>query len=410
MNSITPQIYNFNGASLPKKQIVNSANAQATIENVLSSPMGATAAITTLAGVFCGIANLAKGKINTNDIPRNIKSEVVNNLEKAAPKFINEAGEEVQNIILKGKATLSDGSVFSGVMETVNKKGDKITIKYKDGFMRESYVNNKLHKIYEQLKSIPLVTDQQPIKYSRAQGTKIKLVKDDAVVKTFMNLYDDSGKARRTLAQGLDGAYDMLDIQGGKIVAKSKMKSLNLQAEVFDNNGNVIKSITKQGPRAFIRENITGDLAYETGGTLSFDIVDTPAVDYVITNPKIFRRYKNGEQVEEIKKEYKNARHILTSSKKYQGGSDDLLEIKLPKGKLSDKDNKYISIAIKKGDKVEYEAIIGEEGKNLSTNANKKTMKKLERRVKNTLGFAQDAKLDFDYKTILDNLSKIFNF
>ena len=73
MNSITPQIYNFNGASLPKKQIVNSANAQATIENVLSSPMGATAAITTLAGVFCGIANLAKGKINTNDIPRNIK-------------------------------------------------------------------------------------------------------------------------------------------------------------------------------------------------------------------------------------------------------------------------------------------------------------------------------------------------
>ena len=68
MNSITPQLYNFKGASLPQKQIVNSANAQATIENVLSSPMGATAAITTLAGVFCGIANLAKGKINTNDI------------------------------------------------------------------------------------------------------------------------------------------------------------------------------------------------------------------------------------------------------------------------------------------------------------------------------------------------------
>ena len=148
MNSITPQIYNFNGASLPKKQIVNSANAQATIENALSSPMGATAAITTLAGVFCGIANLAKGKINTNNVPRNIKSEVVNNLENVARKFINEAGEEVKDVVLKGKATLSDGSVFSGVMETVNKKGDKITIKYKDGFMRESYVNNKLHKIY----------------------------------------------------------------------------------------------------------------------------------------------------------------------------------------------------------------------------------------------------------------------
>ena len=87
-----------------------------------------------------------------------------------------------------------------------------------------------------------------------------------------------------------------------------------------------------------------------------------------------------------------------------------MLEIKLPKGKLSDKDNKYISIVLKKGDKVECEAVIGEEGKNLSTNANKKMMKKLEQRVKNTLGFAQDAKLDFDYKTILDNLSKIFNF
>ena len=410
MNLTAPQLYNFKGASLPQKQIVNSAKAQANIENAISSPVGATFAITTLAAAFCGIANLAKGKINTNNVPQNIKSEVANNLENVARKFINEAGEEVQNVILKGKATLSDGSVFSGVMETVNEKGDKITIKYKDGFMQESYINDKLHKIYEQLKSIPLVTGQKPVEYSRAQGTKIKLVKDDAVVKTFMNLYDDSGKARRTVAQGLDGAYDMLDIQGGKIVAKSKMKSLNLQAEVFDNNGNVIKNITKQGSSGFIRENITGDLAYEIGGTLSFDIVDTPAVDYAITNPKIFRRYKNGEQVEEIKKEYKNARHILTSSKKYQGGSEDLLEIKLPKGRLSDKDNKYIFITLKNGNKVKYEAVIGEEGKNLSTNANKKTMKKLEQRVKNTLGFAQDAKLDFDYKTLLDNLSKIFNF
>ena len=87
-----------------------------------------------------------------------------------------------------------------------------------------------------------------------------------------------------------------------------------------------------------------------------------------------------------------------------------MLEIKLPKGRLSDKDNKYIFITLKNGNKVKYEAVIGEEGKNLSTNANKKMMKKLEQRVKNTLGFAQDAKLDFDYKTILDNLSKIFNF
>lgn len=410
MNSITPQIYNFNGASLPQKQIVNSAKAQANIENAISSPVGATVAITTLAAAFCGIANLAKGKINTNNVPQNIKSEVANNLENVARKFINEAGEEVQNVILKGKATLSDGSVFSGVMETVNEKGDKIAIKYKDGFMQESYINDKLHKIYEQLKSIPLVTGQKPVEYSRAQGTKIKLVKDDAVVKTFMNLYDDSGKVRRTVAQGLDGAYDMLDIQGGKIVAKSKMKSLNLQAEVFDKDGNVVKNITKQGSSGFIRENVAGDLAHEIGGTLSFDIVDTPAVDYVITNPKIFRRYKNGEQVEEIKKEYKNARHILTSSKKYQGGSEDLLEIKLPKGRLSDKDNKYIFITLKNGNKVKYEAVIGEEGKNLSANANKKMMKKLEQRVKNTLGFAQDAKLDFDYKTLLDNLSKIFNF
>ena len=410
MNLTTPQLYNFKGASLPQKQIVNSAKAQANIENAASLQVGATVAITTLAAAFCGIANLAKGKISTNNVPQNIKSEVANNLENVARKFINEAGEEVQNVILKGKATLSDGSVFSGVMETVNEKGDKITIKYKDGFMQESYINDKLHKIYEQLKSIPLVTGQKPVEYSRAQGTKIKLVKDDAVVKTFMNLYDDSGKARRTVAQGLDGAYDMLDIQGGKIVAKSKMKSLNLQAEVFDNNGNVIKSITKQGSSGFIRENVAGNLAYETGGTLSFDIVDTPAVDYAIANPKIFRRYKNGEQVEEIKKEYKNARHILTSSKKYQGGSEDLLEIKLPKGRLSDKDNKYIFITLKNGNKVKYEAVIGEEGKNLSTNANKKTMKKLEQRVKNTLGFAQDAKLDFDYKTLLDNLSKIFNF
>lgn len=409
MNSIAPQIYNFKGTNLPQKQITNSTKAQAAVGNVLSSPVGATVAITTLAALFCGIANLANGKLNTNNVPQNIKSEVANNIEKAAKKFVNEAGEEVQNVILKGKATLSDGSVFSGVMETVNEKGDKIVIKYKDGFMQESYINDKLHKIYEQLKSISLA-GQEPIKYSRAQGTKIKLVKDDAVVKTFMNLYDDSGKARRTVAQGLDGAYDMLDIQGGKIVAKSKMKSLNLQAEVFDKDGNVVKNITKQGSSGFIRENVAGDLAHEIGGTLSFDIVDTPAVDYAITNPKIFRRYKNGEQVEEIKKEYKNARHILTSSIKHQGGSEDLLEIKLPKGRLSDKDNKYIFITLKNGNKVKYEAVIGEEGKNLSTNANKKMMKKLEQRVKNTLGFAQDAKLDFDYKTILDNLSKIFNF
>ena len=409
MNSIAPQIYNFKGTNLPQKQITNSTKTQAAVGNVLSSPVGATVAITTLAALFCGIANLANGKLNTNNVPQNIKSEVANNIEKAAKKFVNEAGEEVQNVILKGKATLSDGSVFSGVMETVNEKGDKIAIKYKDGFMQETYINDKLHKIYEQLKSIPLA-GQEPIEYSRAQGTKIKLVKDDAVVKTFMNLYDDSGKARRTLAQGLDGAYDMLDIQGGKIVAKSKMKSLNLQAEVFDKDGNVVKNITKQGSSGFIRENVAGDLAHEIGGTLSFDIVDTPAVDYAITNPKIFRRYKNGEQVEEIKKEYKNARHILTSSIKHQGGSEDLLEIKLPKGRLSDKDNKYIFITLKNGNKVKYEAVIGEEGKNLSTNANKKMMKKLEQRVKNTLGFAQDAKLDFDYKTILDNLSKIFNF
>ena len=338
------------------------------------------------------------------------QGQVVNDVKKVAKKFINEAGEEVQDVILKGKATLPDGSAFSGVFEAVNKNGDKVTIKYKDGFKQESYINGALYKIYEQLKSIPLVVGKNPIVYSRSQGTRIKLVEDNAIVKMFMNLYDDKGRARRTITQGLDGVYDMLDIQSGRIAAKSKIKSLNLQSVIFDPNGNVAKSVTKQGSLGFIKENTAVNSAKEVGGKLSFDIVDTPAFDYAIAEPKIFRRYVNGEPIEEVTKDYRQARHILTSRQKHSDGSEDLLEIKLPKGKLSDNDNKYIFITLKRGDKVDCEAVIGEEGKNLSKNANTKTMKRLEKRVKSAISSAQDAKIDFDYNALLEILPKIHNF
>ncbi len=104
--------------------------------------------------------------------------------------FIDGLGNKVKDIELKnGKAILKDGSAFSGILETANKKtGDKFRIEYKDGFMVQSMKNGKLLKKFDNLENL-----------SRSQGTKITEFNPDGSFKNLIeNVYYDNGKIKKT--------------------------------------------------------------------------------------------------------------------------------------------------------------------------------------------------------------------
>ena len=64
-------------------------------------------------------------------------------------KFIDKTGKEIFGVsIKKGIVRNQDNSMFTGIMQTINKKGQNIQLTYECGFLRESKIDGKLFKRY----------------------------------------------------------------------------------------------------------------------------------------------------------------------------------------------------------------------------------------------------------------------
>ncbi len=204
------------------------------------------------AAAAIGLTTLAAGLVFYN-----IKGKG-NNIIKT---FTDEAGKAIKKVKLKnGKAILKDGSAFSGILETANKKtGDKFRIEYKDGFMVQSMKNGKLLKKFDNLENL-----------SRSRGTKITEFNPDGSFKNLIeNVYYDNGKIKKTADLKVqksfheNGRLHSIEHREG-VVSDSKLKLGRdfLDFEVYDKQGNLIKSYkkgiyTEIMPDSFKKEFIT---------------------------------------------------------------------------------------------------------------------------------------------------------
>ena len=328
-------------------------------------------------------------------------------------KFISEEGKEVADVILsKGRAILPDGSFFSGVMETVNKKGDKISIKYADGFMQESDINGNFYKTYEVLKELPTYIKKDIACYKRNEGVKINQFGDNGLVGVHRHLFDEQGRVKRIVSQKVAGEYGAVDIKGGKIVSNSLLKGLNLQSQVYDQNGRLTKTITTDGPLTFIKEYLPNGVKREVGSRVLYDIVGTPASAIKSVQPKVVRYYSADSDTPNrvINVGFKDLKHVLTDTTILPDGKTKTLKIEMPVGKLKDRASKYTIFTLEENNEVISQAVISESGQNVGYNISRKKMPELKKAANEAYEAAFEAGLDFNLDKLAQCLSKILVF
>ena len=252
----------------------------------------------------------------------------------SALKFFTKSGDEVQGAFLKGgKAIMQDGTSFSGIMETVNKKGDKIKINFQDGFMSESYKNDTLFKTYDTLEGIPskILAADSP-KYPRTQGTKISLVEDELPKEFYYHIFDKDGRVNRSVKYSTQKAFDAIDIQDGMISSRIHTEKLSPRGELYS-GGALSASISKDKGLNTITKYLDDGTTVVTGGKLEdYDLIMTRAADYKIKNPQFAKYYRQGDIVaqNEITLDKKNPITNVLKSISRSGDTLRTLEIELP--------------------------------------------------------------------------------
>lgn len=161
---------------------------------------GLTKALMGLAVLGAGIAGAAIYMKTKKKPP--VDPDDLGNIQKNIKKFFSDSGDEITGKVnLKGgKALLEDGSGFSGTLKTVNKKGNEISIGYKDGFMTHSSIDGKEFKRFENLESRPNVLGNPVIKYSRDEGVLIKKFDEYGnIQEEISHVYDKNGRVSACL-------------------------------------------------------------------------------------------------------------------------------------------------------------------------------------------------------------------
>ena len=210
----------------------------AEIKNTALSKAKKAAAGIGVLGAAAGIIYLAvsgKGKkaldavkkyFNKNaDNAKEVKEVAEDTLEKQKPTRIFQQGvgenkKIVENVKLEnGRAVLEDGSGFTGVMKTVNKKGDCVAIQYDQGDMYRSFVDGSIFKEYDTTYNLKeIVVDGQTKAVPVKDYTRIDTFKDNIPMRRAIHYYEDgklvqSGK--KTLFH-----YD----ENGKFISMEKLK------------------------------------------------------------------------------------------------------------------------------------------------------------------------------------------
>lgn len=336
-------------------------------------------------------------------------SEKTTDIQKGIKKFLNSAGESVDNVKLqKGKAVLDDGSGFSGVLKTVNGKGQDIAVKYQDGFMTESTINGKLFKKFENLQSRPNVAGANKVNYSRSQGVAIKTFGENGnLKKEVSHLYDKNGKISRVFDG--ENATDFLD---GKVVGKAKFSIDGLEtAEIFDKNGNVIRTVERQGNGYSILDSLPNGEKKKRTGFMEYDLVDTPATGY--GKKMIVREVVSYDSKGKIKESINlfDLEDASQLSAVYADGSDLLASIpKRTEIKNGDTALPKFDYMGPEGSNSECYAVIDSSGKNKAINKHpKEDLETLSKRVKELEVKAKEEGFDFPYERLEKYLAQIFN-
>ena len=156
------------------KKPVKQESFEKKIDKRLACSLAATVGIAALAGAI--IYKVRSGR-NNNLVDDGQK------IVEQAKHFFNKDNQLIEGVTLQnGKAINRDGSMFSGILNTINKKGEKITIQYQDGFMTSSTKDGKLLKRFENIKGM-----------TREQGALIIQLDDEGlenlVVDNFRNFF-----------------------------------------------------------------------------------------------------------------------------------------------------------------------------------------------------------------------------
>ena len=162
-------------------------------ENKKKTVIGVSILAGITALVIGGVLYAKKGKAN-----QKLKG-VTANLEAGVKNFVNNNGAKIDGVkLVKGKAITSDGSVFSGIMETVTKSGKKVSLEYKDGFITQSKIDGKLFKKFENI-TIPEKFGGNGTILTRKQGVKITKFDNGKFKEMAEHVYHDNGKIKRAV-------------------------------------------------------------------------------------------------------------------------------------------------------------------------------------------------------------------
>lgn len=266
--------------------------------------------------------------------------EAKNKGSKIVKKIFLNSGEEVKGAILdKGVVKMPGGSLFNGFVDTVNQKGDKVLLTYKIGYLSESFINGELFKKYSNIKSMPTEVGAKVVEYPRSFGAKVFQMQGDNIEKMYINyanpVYDD---ALRVIKMDSDGTISATDVKEGMIVAKSKIDGLYPEVQIFNKNGEVVRTIDKEGNYTVFNNFFTDGSRTVTGGRLDFDIVSDYADFYRMRNANFVRYYNKGETVpNRVIEITKKGLDTVVNEVQNQNGVTKTFEMQIPAKGFSEK-------------------------------------------------------------------------
>lgn len=165
--------------------------------------------------------------------------KIVENIKQ----FLNKDNQLVEGVTLNnGRAINADNTMFSGVMNTVNKKGEQITLEFQEGFIVSSKRNGELLKKFENIANLTREQGVQITQYDKGSKKLQTLITkyDNGQVK---RIYRDLNPTRNRQILDLSTAIEFTP--SGKVAAKAEYNSMGTlqNAQIFDEDGRVRREI-----------------------------------------------------------------------------------------------------------------------------------------------------------------------
>ena len=165
--------------------------------------------------------------------------KIVENIKQ----FLNKDNQLVEGVTLNnGRAINADNTMFSGIMNTVNKKGEQITLEFQEGFIVSSKRNGELFKKFENIANLTREQGIQITQYDKGSKKLQTLITkyDNGQVK---RIYRDLNPTRNRQILDLSTAIEFTP--SGKVAAKAEYNSMGTlqNAQIFDEDGRVRREI-----------------------------------------------------------------------------------------------------------------------------------------------------------------------